>query len=125
MNIIFICYTRLSDAAVNLNLKLMKWRLVPNLNLEKITSLKCLLLGAGTLGCSVARLLLGWGITTITFVDGSNVSYTNTVRQSLYTYADAMEHRFKALAARDALLEIRPNMESVLLSNLCVYMIIF
>nr|XP_033337372.1 ubiquitin-like modifier-activating enzyme atg7 isoform X2 [Megalopta genalis] len=102
--------TRLSDRAINLNLKLMKWRLVPNLDLEKISSLKCLLLGAGTLGCAVARVLLGWGVSNITFVDNSNVSHSNTVRQSLYSHQDAVEHKFKALAAKDALLSIRPNM---------------
>ncbi|XP_076638993.1 autophagy-related 7 isoform X2 [Colletes latitarsis] len=103
---------RLSDRAINLNLKLMKWRLVPNLDLDKISNLRCLLLGAGTLGCSVARVLLGWGVNNITFVDSSHVSHSNTVRQSLYSHQDAVEHKFKVYAARDALLNIRPNMNA-------------
>uniref|UniRef100_A0A0C9R1I5 Ubiquitin-like modifier-activating enzyme ATG7 n=1 Tax=Fopius arisanus TaxID=64838 RepID=A0A0C9R1I5_9HYME len=101
--------TRMAERAVDLNLKLMKWRLVPDLNLEKISHLKCLLLGAGTLGCSVARVLIGWGIKTITFVDNSTVSHSNTVRQSLYTHEDAVKRRLKAEAAKDALLRISPS----------------
>ncbi|XP_050451269.1 uncharacterized protein LOC126851392 [Cataglyphis hispanica] len=101
---------KLLDEAINLNLKLMKWRLVPDLDLEKISGLRCLLLGAGTLGCSVARALLGWGINNITLVDYSNVSHSNTVRQSLYTHEDAVKRRYKAHAAKDALLRICPNM---------------
>ncbi|KAG5339541.1 ATG7 enzyme, partial [Acromyrmex charruanus] len=102
--------TKLSDRAINLNLKLMKWRLVPDLDLEKISGLRCLLLGAGTLGCSVARVLLGWGINNMTLVDNSTVSHSNTVRQSLYTHEDAVQRRYKAHAAKDALLKIRPSM---------------
>ena len=49
---------RLADQSVDLNLKLMKWRISPNLDLEKIQSTKCLLLGAGTLGSYVARNLM-------------------------------------------------------------------
>lgn len=90
----------------------MKWRLAPNINLEKISGLRCLLLGAGTLGCSVARILLGWGISNITFVDNSTVSYNNTIRQSLYTHEDAVQRQYKAYAAKEALLRIRPNMAS-------------
>ncbi|XP_006564569.1 ubiquitin-like modifier-activating enzyme atg7 isoform X2 [Apis mellifera] len=104
--------TKLSDKAINLNLKLMKWRLVPNLDLEKICNLKCLLLGAGTLGCSVARVLLGWGVNNIIFVDSSHVSHSNTVRQSLYNHQDAIKHKYKAHAAKDALLNIRPSINT-------------
>lgn len=110
----FTCYIRLAERAIDLNLKLMKWRLAPDLDLQKISGLRCLLLGAGTLGCSVARILLGWGINNMTLVDNSTVSYNNTVRQSLYTYEDAVLRRHKAYAAKDALLRIRPNMVNLI-----------
>lgn len=50
--------SKLADQAVDLNLKLMRWRILPEINLEKIQTTRCLLLGAGTLGCYVARTLL-------------------------------------------------------------------
>ena len=92
---------------------------MPDLDLDHISGLRCLLLGAGTLGCSVARVLLGWGVQTLTFVDSSVVSPSNTVRQSLYTYEDAVARRPKALAAKDALLKIHPSLASA--NTFCNY----
>ena len=71
---------------MDLNLKLMRWRLLPSLDLETISKTSCLLLGSGTLGCNVARCLLGWGVRRITMLDNSTVSYSNPVRQSLFEF---------------------------------------
>ena len=49
---------RLADQAVDLNLNLMRWCILPALDLEKVANTRCLLLGAGTLECYVARTLM-------------------------------------------------------------------
>ncbi|KAL5333294.1 hypothetical protein BJX70DRAFT_392305 [Aspergillus crustosus] len=105
---------RLADQSVDLNLKLMKWRISPNLDLEKIKNTKCLLLGAGTLGSYVARNLMAWGVRKITFVDNGSVSFSNPVRQPLFNFADCLEGGAKkAYRASQALSEIYPGVESV------------
>ncbi|KAL2159715.1 hypothetical protein VTH06DRAFT_2284 [Thermothelomyces fergusii] len=105
--------TRLADQAVDLNLKLMKWRLAPNLDLDVIKNTKCLLLGAGTLGSYVSRNLMGWGVRKITFVDYGAVSYSNPVRQPLFQFEDCLTGgRPKALRAAEALREIYPGVEA-------------
>lgn len=103
----------LADQAVDLNLKLMKWRIAPDLNLEKIKETKCLLLGAGTLGTYVSRLLMGWGVRKITFVDNATVSFSNPVRQPLFDFKDCIDGgRKKAERASEALQEIYPGVDS-------------
>ena len=104
--------TYLSNAATKLNLELMKWRIAPYLDLEKIRSTKCLLLGAGTLGCHVARGLVSWGVEVITFVDVGRVNYSNPARQSLFEVEDCNGEgggKFKAVAAAAALGRIAPG----------------
>ena len=104
---------KLADSSVDLNLKLMKWRITPNLDLDKIKNTKCLLLGAGTLGSYVARNLLGWGVRRITFVDNATVSYSNPVRQPLFTFEDCQNGgKRKAIRAAEALKEVYPGVES-------------
>lgn len=101
---------RLAESSVDLNLKLMRWRLVPTLDLEKVISTRCLLLGAGTLGCNVARTLMGWGVRHITFVDNAKISYSNPVRQPLYEFEDCLGGgKSKALAAAEKLEKIFPG----------------
>lgn len=103
----------LAESSVDLNLKLMKWRLVPDLDLNKFYNLKCLLLGSGTLGCNVARCLLGWGVKTITFVDNAKVSYSNPVRQSLFNFEDCLDGgKSKAEAAAQMLTKVFPGVKS-------------
>ena len=102
----------LASSSVNLNLRLMRWRALPALNLPLLASTRCLLLGAGTLGCAVARLLLAWGFTHITFVDSGGVSYSNPVRQSLYTWEDSREGKSKAECAAQRLRDVYPGVQS-------------
>ncbi|KAF9907923.1 Autophagy protein 7 [Lobosporangium transversale] len=106
--------TRLADTAVDLNLKLMRWRLLPDLQLEKVQETRCLLLGAGTLGCYVARSLLGWGIRNITLVDNAKVSFSNPVRQPLFEFEDCLEGgKDKAITAAASLRKVYPGVNAV------------
>ena len=107
----------LAIQAADLNLKLMKWRMIPDLKVDMLqNNCRVLLLGAGTLGCSVARTLLGWGIRDFTFVDYGNVSYSNPVRQVLFNLEDChFDHgsgKPKAQAAADALKLIAADVKS-------------
>lgn len=81
---------QLADQAIDLNLKLMKWRLVPDLDLTIVRDSKVLILGSGTLGSYTARCLLAWGVRKITFVDNGKVSFSNPVRQPLFNYDDCL-----------------------------------
>lgn len=65
---------------------------------------------AGTLGCAVARTLLGWGVRHITLVDNSHVAFSNPVRQSLYEFEDCLQGGTpKAEAAAQKLRQIFPG----------------
>lgn len=104
---------KLADQAVDLNLKLMRWRIMPEIKLETIHSTRCLLLGAGTLGCYVARALLGWGVRKITLVDSAKVSFSNPVRQPLFDFEDCLEGgQPKAECAAKRLQRIYPGVEA-------------
>ncbi len=101
---------KVAESQVYLNLKLIRWRTITDLPLENIFETRCLLIGSGTLGCNVARGLVGWGVKHITFVDNSRVSFSNPVRQTLFTYEDCLNGgRPKAEAAADRLKQIFPS----------------
>lgn len=100
---------------------------MPSLQVNKVAATKCLLLGAGTLGCYVARALMvsshlsrgaqlimqGWGIRNITFVDSARVSYSNPVRQPLFDFEDCLDGgKPKAQCAADRLKKIFPGVVS-------------
>jgi len=100
---------KIMEGSVSLNLKLMRWRMLPGLDVSCLNKTKVLLIGSGTLGCNVARALVGWGIFNLTFVDSGRVSFSNPVRQTLFTFEDAENGRFKAEAAAARVMEIYPG----------------
>lgn len=103
----------LAREAVDLNIKLMKWRLLRSLDIPKIQAAKCLLFGAGTLGCQLARNLIGWGVKNISFIDYSKVSYSNPVRQTLYEFEDTINGgKPKAETAAEKLRKIYPEINA-------------
>lgn len=57
---LWLIVNRLARSAADLILKLMRWRALPSLNLDVLSSARCLLLGAGTLGCLVCSNAYGY-----------------------------------------------------------------
>lgn len=116
----------LAQEAVGLNIGLMLWRAAPGLNPNTLVHTRCLLIGTesqsfkkrrfgkgmGTLGCCVARSLLGWGVRCFSLVDYGRVAFSNPVRQCLYEFEDCLEGgRYKAEAAAEHLKSIRPDID--------------
>lgn len=102
---------KLAESAGRLNLSLMRWRALPGLDQPLLEGMRCLLLGAGTLGCHVARCLIAWGVRSITFVDNGSVAHSNPVRQPLFEFADVAtgtKKSKKALLAAAALRRVSP-----------------
>ncbi|KAJ1654616.1 Autophagy protein 7 [Dispira simplex] len=103
----------LATISLDFNLRLMKWRVAPDLDLETVHKQRCLLLGVGTLGTYVARSLLAWGVTHLTLADCSRVSFSNPFRQALYTFDDCLAGgQWKADAAARHLAEIYPKVQA-------------
>ncbi|KAL3086622.1 hypothetical protein niasHT_037748 [Heterodera trifolii] len=102
---------KILEQSVDLNLKLIRWRHAPSVDLNRFASLRVLMLGSGTLGCNIARALLGWGFT---FFDYATVSYNNPIRQSLFTFDDcsSKDGISKAEAAAEALKRIYPLVDA-------------
>jgi len=69
-----------AEQGARLNLELMRWRQMPGLRTGLIAKTRFLLIGAGTLGCFVARALVAWGARRLTFIDSGSVSASNPVR---------------------------------------------
>jgi len=69
-----------------------------------------LIIGCGTLGCSLSRQLLSWGVQNFDLVDNGVVRPTNPTRQSLFTSADI--GRKKAVVACEALQHILPSVSA-------------
>lgn len=113
---------QLQSDAVDLNIKLMKWRVVPGLDIGSIQKRKALIIGSGTLGCAISRLLLGWGLTHLSFLDKGPVAFSNPVRQILFEHEDARKGISKAEAAAEAVRRIRPDVK-VNHTNLSIPMI--
>ena len=74
--------------------------MAPDLDLEVVKGIKWLLLGSGSLGCQIGRNLLSWGFENFTFVDNGKVSYSNPVRQCLFTFKDSVDERSKAESSK-------------------------
>ena len=106
----------IANQSAMLNVELMKWRMLPELDLSKLKSLKALLIGSGTLGCHISRQLLMWGVRSITLVDRGTVSVSNPVRQTLFTHADttaAYPGCIKSIAAAHNLGQILPGVNAI------------
>ena len=80
---------------------------------QRLSESHALIVGAGGLGCPASLYLAASGIGRLTIADGDKVDATNLQRQILYRDKTVGER--KSNAARDALLEVNPEVEVIAL----------
>ncbi len=67
----------------------------------------------------IPYILQAWGVHHLTLVDNGTVSYSNPVRQSLFTFEDSLQGgKPKAMAAADSLRRIFPGVVCT-----CIYIL--
>ncbi|MGF7535333.1 HesA/MoeB/ThiF family protein [Bacillus mexicanus] len=71
------------------------------------------IVGIGGLGSHSSEYLARVGVGTLILIDGDIVEETNLPRQGLYRYKDHKDSRFKVEAAKDALIEINPDINII------------
>lgn len=74
---------------------------------KKVAASKVLVIGAGGLGSSACLYLAGSGVGTVTVADFDSVDETNLQRQIIHKTANVGQS--KAQSARQAMLELNPN----------------
>ena len=78
---------------------------------QRLNAARVCILGLGGLGSPVALYLAASGVGTLGLVDGDTVELSNLQRQIIH--AHAARGRFKAEAARDAVLAISPDCQAI------------
>ncbi|UKK00717.1 autophagy protein [Theileria orientalis] len=104
----------ISKVVEELNLELITWRILPDLKIKNVTGLKVCIVGLGTLGCSVIRQLLSWGVERFVLVDMGYVN--NSTRQSLYVHKDCHKNVSKVEAAKKMIIKIRPDVKLTMIN---------
>jgi len=70
-----------------------------------------MIIGCGALGCPSADLLARAGVGKITLVDRDLVEHSNLHRQTLFSDTDARDQLPKAIAAKNRLSEVNPEIQ--------------
>ena len=98
-----------SDEGLQFTLVNLRKRFLPEFPSLPLST-RVLILGLGTLGCSLSRQLLSWGVQNFDLLDNGVVRPTNPTRQSLFTSADIGKK--KAVVACEALQHISPSVRA-------------
>ncbi len=101
-----------SNGAVN-NLRYRRQIAFPKIQQsgqQKIADAKVAVVGVGALGSMIAERLTRAGVGALRLIDRDWVEEDNLPRQTLFTHADAIERRPKAIAAAAKLVEINPGL---------------
>ena len=101
----------MENAKYNLNryARQMQYPAIGEAGQQALANSRVLLVGCGALGCALANTLVRAGIGKLRILDRDWVELSNLQRQSLFTEADSISRRPKAIAAKERLEQINSD----------------